>query len=214
MSLLGRRYLLYWAGRVRKGLDIFAREEICFFQGYQAQIGTRSLRQGGYLLSLEPKESDRDTISLLGRRALLSMAIRLIQGLDLFTREKILFLQVQKIQIDTRYLCFGGDLFSLLQTRSLLQSDRHQISLLGRRYFLSRAPTVRQGLDLFTREEISSFQDQQIHIETGSICQRGNLFALGPLVSERDQISSLGRSSLVSRTSRFRQGLDIFAHAP
>ena len=73
------------------------------------------------------------------------------------------------------------------------------------------AVRTRQGLDLFARDEISSLLGYQAQIATGSIRKGEYIFSQGLVDSDRYQLSSLGRISLISRVGRVRQGLDVFA---
>ena len=90
---------------------------------------------------------------------------------------------------------------------------------------------VRQGLDNFARVKICSIQGRQSQIGTRNLCQCGYMFfqecqvkigtrsfrqeedslPLGPVNSNRDQISYLGMRSLFYQAGRDRQGLDLFA---
>ena len=177
---LGRRSILYRVGSVREGLDLIAREENSSLQGHQVQIVTKSLGKGGYISSLRLVESYRDQI---------------------FSQEKDIFFQGHQGQIGTRYLR-QGEYFCL-------QGQQSQISSQERRSLVSSVNRVRQGLDPFARDEISTFQGPQVR-------QGIYLFArevISPLQGQQSQIRtisfSIGRRYLVSRAGRFIQGLDI-----
>ena len=89
-------------------------------------------------------------------------------ALYLFAREEIFSLSGPYGQIGTRSLHQGGDIFLL----GPVDSHRDWIYLLERKSLCSRATSVREGLDLFTREKFSCLQDQQIQIGTRHLCSR------------------------------------------
>ena len=145
--------------RIIQGLDLFAREDISSLWGRQSQIGTLSLRQGENISSIMPVESDRDYIYLLGRRSLLFMAPWVRQSPDISLWPLV--------RISMYFL------FHLY----VVESDRDSISSQERRSLVSSVNRVRQGLDPFARDEISSLQGRQSQIGTRSLCQNRDLFS-------------------------------------
>ena len=158
-----------------RDLDLIAREKTSCLQGGKIHKVTRYLGLSRNLFSLGPVESDRDSISSLGRRNLLSMTSRVIEGLDHFARQKISYLQVRQIQMGTR--CIRQRVDFIIRGK-MHGSDWYWIFSLLRIYLISRASRVRQGLDLFATEDISSLQGWQSHLGTRSLCQGGDLFSL------------------------------------
>ena len=156
--------------------------------GYSCWIGTGSIRLLGDLFSQGPVESNRNQLSSLGRRSLISKAETIRQGLDHFALHVTSSLQGHRGHIGTRSLC-----------------------QVNKRSFLSRACRVRQGQDYFVSEEISSLQVRQSQIGTRSLFQGGDHFYLGPVESKRDKISSLERRYLFCRATGVRLRLDLFA---
>ena len=122
-----------------------------------------------------------------------SLCRRVRQGLDIVAREKISCVQCQQSQIGTRSLCQGRDLYfqgplrsdreyifsigrSLLSRASRVRQGLYlfsmkdfflsMASLLRMRYILYRNGIIRQGLDYFAKDEISSLQEQDNQIGT------------------------------------------------